>query len=272
MHNFQRDGIHRMDVGKGRVAYEPNTLDASGPRENPHRGFATFASKESGGKLRVRPESFADHYSQARLFFRSMSEPEKRHIVSAFAFELGKVETMAIRTRMLGHLMIVDRDLGSKVEEALGMKGEAAALTPARQPSDMAPSPALSMIKKAPATLKTRKIAVLVSDGVDAALIARLRQALEKEGAELAVGCVKNRWRPNQRRRSACSRSRALRGAVHLFRCRSPLPFARGCAAARDGGGSNRLAARCVRSPEDHRLHYGRGTPLCSGRHRHQSR
>jgi catalase len=135
----------------------------------------------------VRPESFADHYSQARLFFRSMSEPEKRHIVSAFAFELGKVETMAIRTRMLGHLMIVDRDLGSKVEKALGMKGAATALTPARQPTDMTPSPALSMIKKAPATLKTRKIAVLVSDGVDAALIARLRQAVEEEGAELAV-------------------------------------------------------------------------------------
>ena len=85
----------------------------------------------------MRPESFADHYSQARLFFRSMSEPEQRHIISAFAFELGKVETVAIRKRMLGHLMIIDEALGAGVEAALGMEGEADTITPARDPIDM---------------------------------------------------------------------------------------------------------------------------------------
>ena len=108
MRNFQRDGIKRQHVAKGRVAYEPNSLDPTGPRENPVLGFRTFAAStstnEHGDKLRIRPESFADHYSQARLFFRSMSEPEQRHIISAFAFELGKVETVAVRKRMLGHL------------------------------------------------------------------------------------------------------------------------------------------------------------------------
>jgi catalase len=127
MRNFQRDGIKRQQVAKGRVAYEPNSLDPTGPRENPVLGFRTFAANtstnEHGDKLRIRPESFADHYSQARLFFRSMSEPEQRHIISAFAFELGKVETVAVRKRMLGHLMIIDEALGNGVEAALGMEG-----------------------------------------------------------------------------------------------------------------------------------------------------
>ena len=123
MRNFQRDGVKRQNVPTGRVAYEPNSLDPAGPRESAERGFATYAEQESGDKQRIRPESFADHYSQARQFFRSMSEPEQRHIVSAFAFELGKVETVAIRKRMLGHLMIIERTLGAAVEEALGMVG-----------------------------------------------------------------------------------------------------------------------------------------------------
>jgi catalase len=187
MRNFQRDGIHRMDVAPGRVAYEPNSLEPSGPRESPRDGFVSHAGGESADKQRARSASFADHYSQARLFFRSMSEPEQRHIVGAFAFELGKVETIAIRQRMLGHLMLIDRELGGAVETALGMTGEAAKLTPARSPIDMAPSPALSLIMKAPATLKGRKVGVLVTDGVDDALLDRLRAAAEKEKAVLAL-------------------------------------------------------------------------------------
>ena len=83
-----------MDVVPGRVAYEPNSLDPSGPRENPESGFRTFdpqeAEGETGQKLRIRPESFGDHYSQPRQFYRSMSAPERRHIQSAFAFELSR--------------------------------------------------------------------------------------------------------------------------------------------------------------------------------------
>ena len=119
-------------AGRCRPAASPTSRTASIPPARARardRGFRTFAAQnsedEQGDKLRIRPESFADHYSQARLFFRSMTEPEQRHIVSAFAFELGKVETVAIRTRMLGHLMIIDEALGTAVEQALGMEGEA---------------------------------------------------------------------------------------------------------------------------------------------------
>src|SRR4029077_9053021 len=103
MQNFQRDAVSRMDLAAGRVSYEPNSLAPDGPRENPSAGFRTFAPADEGSdKRRVRAETFSDHYSQARLFWRSMSEPEQRHIVSAFSFELGKVETVAIRRRTLG--------------------------------------------------------------------------------------------------------------------------------------------------------------------------
>jgi catalase len=188
MRNFQRDGVKRQNVPVGRVGYEPNSLVPDSPRENPRSGFVTYPKQESGeDKMRIRPESFADHYSQARMFFRSMSEPEQRHIISAFAFELGKVETIAIRKRMLGHLMVIDKPLGAAVEKALGMEGEADHIVPARKPFDMKVSPALSLIKKAAPTLKGRKVGVLVTDGVDQALLSTLRKALDKEGAGLAV-------------------------------------------------------------------------------------
>jgi len=191
MHNFQRDGLKRQNVPTGRVAYEPNSLDPVGPREIPDSGFRSFAAQnaedEQGDKLRIRPESFADHYSQARMHFRSLAEPEQRHIVSAFAFELAKVETVPIRTRMLGHLMIIDEALGSGVAQALGMDGQADEITPAQDPIDMALSPTLSMIKKAEPTLKGRKVAALVTDGVDDATLDALRKAVEKEGAVLAI-------------------------------------------------------------------------------------
>jgi catalase len=187
MRNFQRDGVKRQNVPTGRVAYEPNSLDPAGPRESSERGFATFPQQESGDKLRIRPESFADHYSQARQFFRSMTEPEQRHIISAFAFELGKVATLAIRKRMLGHLMIIDRPLGAAVEEALGMVGEAERITPARDPIDLDESPALSLIKKAKPTLRGRKVGALITDGVDDSVLDALRSAVEKEGATFAI-------------------------------------------------------------------------------------
>jgi catalase len=188
--NFTRDGHMQMAVPKGRVNYEPNTLGPDTPRENPQDGFHTFAKagdNESGNKVRERSESFSDHYSHARLFWRSMSEPEQRHIVSAFGFELGLVETRAIRRRMLGHLHIIDPELGERVERVLGMDGEAETIRPARQPVDMPLSPSLSLIKKAAPTLKGRKVGVLVSDGSDAALVDSLRAAIERAGARMMV-------------------------------------------------------------------------------------
>ncbi len=187
MHNFQRDGVRRMDVNKGQVAYEPNSLAADGPHEDPAGGFTSVPALDSGSKVRERADTFADHYSQPSLFWRSMSAPEQRHIVSAFTFELSKVSTVAVRRRMLGHLANIDKDLHRRVEAGLGMEGQTDTIKPARPKVDMKPSPALSLVHKAPKTIEGRKIGVLVTDGTDAAFVASLKAAVEKAGAKLHV-------------------------------------------------------------------------------------
>jgi catalase len=182
-----RDG-HAHDGAEGTCCPdEPASLDPTGPREDAQRGFTSLAAEESGPRQRIRAESFADHYSQARLFWRSMTEPEQRHIVNAFTFELGKVETVAIRRRMLGHLSIIDDQLGARVADKLGMAGQAERITPARAPIDMDPSPALSMVGKARPTLAGRKVGILVADGTDRTLLDRLREGIEKEGGRVEV-------------------------------------------------------------------------------------
>ncbi len=188
MHNLFRDGHMQMDVPKGRVAYEPSSLDPKGPREHPQRGYRSFPeSIEGAAKVRARSETFSDHYSQARMFFRSMTDIEQRHMVGALGFELGKVETVAIRQKMLGHLDLIDPELGRAVADALGMQGQATPATPAREPIDMKPSPALSIVAKAPATLKGRKVGLLVADGVDGDLVEKVKSAVMKEGARAVV-------------------------------------------------------------------------------------
>lgn len=187
MRNFQRDALMQMEVPKGRVNYEPNSLAPDSPRENPDAGFVTYPDTQSGDKVRVRSETFMDHYSQARLFFRSMTAQEQDHIVNAFAFELGKVETPDVRCRVLGHVKNVDAELCDRVEQALGMPGQAYTIPPAKEPIDMAPSPALSLLGKAKPTLAGRKIGVLVSDGFEMALLEQLQASAEAEGAVLQV-------------------------------------------------------------------------------------
>ncbi len=187
MMNFQRDGIARHFNPPGRANYEPNSIDAKSPRENHAAGFRTLPEGDIGEKLRARPESFADHYSQARQFFRSQTEPEQQHIISAFAFELAKVSIVPIRQRQLGHLRLVDDKLADGVEAALGMEGQAEKIEPVRAPIDLPESPTLSIIKKLPATLKGRKLGVLVTDGIDAGLLVGLRSAVEAEGAQLEI-------------------------------------------------------------------------------------
>src|SRR3970282_264692 len=107
---------------------------------------------------------------------------EQRHIVNAFTFELSKVSRPNIRQRMLGHLKNIDTDLCARVEEGLGMEGQAEGINPSRAPIDMEPSPALSLVKKALPTLKGRKVGVLVTDGTDPAFVTALRTAVEKAG------------------------------------------------------------------------------------------
>ena len=186
--NFQRDGHMRMGISDARAAYEPNSLEPNGPREDPDRGFTTHPSAVEGQKQRIRAESFADHYNQARLFYLSMTKPEQRHIESAFAFELGKVETRAVRQRMLGHLALVDRGLAACVAGNLGMADEIPSFRPAvGVRDDIRPSPALSIVGKAPATLKGRKIGVLVSDGFDQRMLDGIKSAAKAEEAMVEI-------------------------------------------------------------------------------------
>ena len=136
----------------------------------------------AGDKLRVRPESFADHYSQARLFFRSMTEPEQRHIVSAFAFELGKVETPAIRRRMLGHLDIVDKALRRRRRRRRwAWRGRPRGLARARPPIDLPPSPALSLIRQGRTDAARAQGGGARDEGSDPALVATLRAAFRRK-------------------------------------------------------------------------------------------
>jgi catalase len=184
--NLQRDGHMRMRAAKGRVAYEPNTLAPEAPRADANRGFAGLTRAESGDTMRNRPESFADHYTQARMFFLSQTETEKNHIVAALVFELSKVETRAVRERVVSHLLHVDEGMAKRVSAGLRLgKTIEPATTTAPPRRQIKPSPALSIIGKAPQTLKGRVIALLVSDGVDCALIETFRAAVHKEGAHL---------------------------------------------------------------------------------------
>lgn len=169
---------------KGRANYEPNSWsEKAGPRENPERGFQSHPSLVEGPKLRIRSETFADHYSQARQFYISQTQVEQGHIVAALTFELSKVETLAIRERMVAHLLNIDDELAHKVANGLRLKtmppkADAAVATR----TDLKPSPALSILRNQKHTLQGRKVGCLVSDGVDGELIESLRDAIKAEG------------------------------------------------------------------------------------------
>ncbi|ATN37714.1 catalase HPII (plasmid) [Rhizobium sp. ACO-34A] len=181
--HFQQDGHMAMRNPTGRANYQPNSLD-TGPREAPARGYRHFPAEENGTKARLRPESFADHYSQARQFYISQTPPEQRHLAAALTFELSKVETPAIRERMVSHLLNIDEVLARTVAGKLGLRSmpepaEAAIAT--RQ--DLEPSPALSIIERGPKRFEGRKLGILVTDGVDNKLLKGLVKAVEKEKA-----------------------------------------------------------------------------------------
>ncbi len=188
---LQQDGHMAMSNPTTRANYEPNSWSGAegGPREDPSRGFTTFAAEEQGSKRRLRPESFADHYSQARQFYVSQTDVEQRHIADAFTFELSKCEREDIRLRVLAGLRNVDEGLARAVADGLGVGGLPDAATPAREPITRLPaSPALSILANPPANFAGRKLGVLVTDGCDAALLADLRQ--RAEAAEVTVELV----------------------------------------------------------------------------------
>lgn len=188
--HFQQDGHMAMINPRGRVNYEPNSWNgkASGPRESPEYGFHSYPAEETGAKQRVRSETFADHYSQARQFYRSQTETEQTHIANALIFELSKVETLPIRSRIVSHLLNIDTDLAQKVGTGLRLKempAPAEAARPTRQ--DLPPSPALSILLNGPQRFMGRKVGVIVTDGVDMEILHALATAAKAEGALLEI-------------------------------------------------------------------------------------
>ncbi len=191
-HNMQRDGMHRQTIARGQVAYEPNTL-GSGTEfrvDGGSHGFQSFPEEIESPKVRRRSPSFDDHFTQARLFFNSQSMAEKEHIVAAFRFELSKLEVPAIRQRMVDNLAHVDEKLARRVAEPLGI-GEPDAKAAAgyagfreyRIEMPIDESPALRMSDgSADGVVRTRKVAILVADGVDSASLKPIRDALEQVG------------------------------------------------------------------------------------------
>lgn len=204
IHNLQRDGHMRQMINRGRVSYEPNSLADNSPQQvsAADGGFVSYAERIDGRKIRARSESFFDHYSQATMFYRSQSAPEQTHIVKALRFELGKVETVAIRERMLHQLMHIDKTLAKRVAEGLGLavptkiEGPLNLSIPAdgdpkkfqpKKPIDMGTSPALSMATTPKGDIRTRKVAVLAANGFDSGELAAMKKALTGAGAVVKV-------------------------------------------------------------------------------------
>ena len=205
VHNNQRDGQMRQEINKGRVSYHPNSLGGGCPYQAKisEGGFSSFNERIDAHKVRERSESFRDHFSQAKLFFNSQTATEKSHIVKALCFELGKVETTAIRVRMLGLLSKVDAQLAQKVAEGLGAtvppilekplnKGvspeneESGIQEPQTIESSVETSDALSMIKNPTnsPTIASRKVAIICSEGVSEIAVKNMKNALLKEDAK----------------------------------------------------------------------------------------
>jgi catalase len=188
--HFQQDGHMAFANPVGRVNYEPNSWNGgtSGPREDPEQGFPTFPADEAGSKRRLRSETFADHYSQARQFLISQTPVEQAHIVNAFVFELSKCERLDIRRRMVANLRNVDEDFAGRIAEGLGFDDLPPASEPARRPIDDLPaSPPLSIVRNGPDSFSGRKVGVLVTDGTEAPTLEALAKALAAEGALMEV-------------------------------------------------------------------------------------
>lgn len=205
VYNNQRDGFSRQNIDAGKTSYSPNSLNNNSPEQvrAEQGGYVTFPERIEATKIRARSKSFLDHFSQARLFFNSQSDPEKNHIVDALSFELGKVKTVAIRERMLGILSLIDKGIAAEVAYALGLHVPRSPEKPINKsiPADAAvedyesvqvdgsltKSEALSMANTIKDSIKTRKIAILAADGVDETALFAVKEAIENEGGAVNV-------------------------------------------------------------------------------------
>ena len=207
--NNQRDGHMRQTINSDKTNYEPNTISTGCPYQAKaaEGGFTSFTERIDAKKIRGRSRSFFDHFSQATLFFNSQSEYEKNHIIDAFTFELGKVERISIRERMLGILTQVDLSLASKVANGLGMPvppkpiypinhsipadGIQENYEPIKMKQSLAKSDALSMVNTIKNSIKTRCIAILADNGVDENSLIEMRKELELQGAKIKIIATK---------------------------------------------------------------------------------
>ena len=186
IHNNQRDGIHRQAIPRGRVSYEPNSLGGGCPFQAGSAGFVSFPQPVQEDKVRGKPEKFADHYTQATLFYNSQTEWEKRHIIGGFRFELSKLTVPAIRLRMLASLRNVDEDLAAQVADGLGLELPKAMPRVLERPPkpEVTVSPALSLTALPGETgIRTRRVAILIADDVDGTSLTELFAALTDAGA-----------------------------------------------------------------------------------------
>ncbi|MEO7321971.1 MAG: catalase [Burkholderiales bacterium] len=185
-HNNQRDGMHRQAIPRGRVAYEPNSLGGGCPFQAGAQGFTSFPEPMEEHKVRGKPEKFAEHYNQATLFWNSQTNVEKAHIIAAFRFELTKVQTVAIRKRMVAGLCNVAEELAQAVADGLGMELPQAlpkAIENSPRPEVKA-SPALSLFARpGQAGIMTRRVAILVANGISGQAAIALHQVLSEQGA-----------------------------------------------------------------------------------------
>jgi catalase len=186
VHNNERDGMHRQAINRGRVSYEPNSLAGGCPFQAGAAGFTSFREPIADDKVRGSAVKFADHYSQATLFWNSQSPVEKAHIIRAFRFELTKVQTPAIRERVVAMLLNVDAELAGTIARQLGMALPAPLPKALRKvlPAEIEVSPALSLFARpGDGRIRTRRIAILVADGVDGAAATTIHAGLAAEGA-----------------------------------------------------------------------------------------
>ncbi|WP_425266105.1 catalase [Amycolatopsis regifaucium] len=183
VHTNQRDGHGQQGVHKGRTSYFPNSLGGCCPAIADSGVFRHYIEAVAGRKIRERSESFKDFYSQATLFWNSMTAVEREHIVTAFRFELGKVEDREVRVRTITELDNVDHDLAARVAEGIGVSAPAAPATPHHDRT----SPALSQLNQPTGNPASRKVAVLAADGVDTVGVGRLVAALTEQGAIVEV-------------------------------------------------------------------------------------
>ncbi|NMR34382.1 catalase [Chryseobacterium aquaticum] len=203
VHNNQRDGHMRQQIAKGKVSYEPNSIGGGCPFQAMMKegGFTSNNERVDGNKVRARSNSFVDHYSQAKMFFNSQSEPEKTHLQNALVFELSKVTFPEIRERVVGQLNFINKDLASYVAKRVGVEVKkldmpnqsiSADANPAnlqseeREPATKS-SEALSMENTMKDKIESRIIGFIMANGVNTQDVKSLKNKLENKGAVVQI-------------------------------------------------------------------------------------